>query len=125
MDIRISASTDNLFNGGDVCVHLAANTGVPASVADPHGVLQTFKVPECIRGMQTSKRSPINFHLFKCSFGAANSSTAKTWRLVLSHRMERLAGREGCAQHNSCFGVETVVYVSEMYMDRVPQTKHQ
>ena len=44
-DLRKCESVNNLLIGGDVCVHLAANTGVPAQSLTPAAtVLQMFRV---------------------------------------------------------------------------------
>lgn len=111
-DIRDALVTSNAVAGADVVVHLAANTGVAPSVADPHkdcetNVIGTLNMLEACRAEGTQR------FIFASSGAPVGIQTPPLHEEMAPHPASpygasKLAGEGYCSAYYHCFGVETV-----------------
>lgn len=111
-DIRSEKDALEACLGMDVIVHLAANTGVPKSVADPvldfqANALGTFQMLEAARTVKTKK------FIFASSGAPAGNATPPVNekmppKPISPYGASKLAGEGYCSAYNHCFGLDTV-----------------
>ena len=111
-DVRDSAAASAAVSGADVVVHLAANTGVPSSVADPRAdcernVLGTLTMLEAARG---SGVSAFVFASSGAPAGAAEPPVTEEIvpRPISPYGASKLAGEAYCSAYAAAFDVNAV-----------------
>ena len=111
-DIRDESVLAAGLKGMDIVVHLAANTGVPKSVADPSmdfsaNALGTFLL------LEQARRARIKRFIFASSGAPTGNATPPITedavaRPVSPYGASKLAGEGYCSAYFHCFGLETV-----------------
>ena len=111
-DIRDESVLAAALKGMDIVVHLAANTGVPKSVADPAmdfsaNALGTFLL------LEQARRALIKRFIFASSGAPTGNATPPITedavaRPVSPYGASKLAGEGYCSAYFHCFGLETV-----------------
>lgn len=111
-DIRDEQAAQNACRNVDVIVHLAANTGVPRSVADPAldfqcNALGTFQM------LEAARREGTHRFIFASSGAPAGNATPPVTettapRPISPYGASKLAGEGYCSAYAHCFGVDAV-----------------
>lgn len=111
-DIRDERAAQNACRNVDIIVHLAANTGVPKSVADPAldfqcNALGTFQM------LEGARREGARRFIFASSGAPAGNATPPVTettvpRPISPYGASKLAGEGYCSAYAHCFGVDAV-----------------
>lgn len=111
-DIRDKNAVAEACRGMDIIVHLAANTGVPKSVANPgldfeSNVIGTFHM------LEAARQERIKSFIFASSGAPAGNAkppvTEKSLPEPISpYGASKLAGEGYCSAYHHCFGLNTV-----------------
>ena len=111
-DVRDEKATQDACRNVDIIVHLAANTGVPKSVADP---AMDFQVNAwgTFRMLEAARQAGARRFIFASSGAPAGNATppvteATVPRPISPYGAGKLAGEGYCSAYAHCFGVETV-----------------
>lgn len=101
------------LTGADVVVHLAANTGVPQSVADP-GSDCRINVIGVLNVLEGCREAGIGRFVFASSGAPLGDQTPPIHeemapRPASPYGASKLAGEGYCSAYHHCFGIETVV----------------
>lgn len=112
-DIRDASLVEHVVKGMDVIVHLAANTGVPASVDNPRydmecNVVGTFNM------LEGARRHGVKRFVFASSGAPAGEVEPPIHEELPPHPVSpygasKLAGEGYCSSYFRTFGVDTVV----------------
>lgn len=112
-DIRDENAAQAACRDVDIIVHLAANTGVPTSVADPvmdfqANALGVFQMLEAARHAEARR---FIFASSGAPTGNATPPVTETTvpRPISPYGASKLAGEGYCSAYAHCFGVDTVV----------------
>jgi UDP-glucose 4-epimerase len=112
-DIRDAALAERVAGGTDVIVHLAANTGVAPSVADPRN--------DCLKNvigtlnyLEAAKCHGVKRFVFASSGASIGDCEPPLHEELPAHPLSpygasKLAGEAYCSVYNRCFGIETVM----------------
>lgn len=111
-DVRDEKATQDACRHADIIVHLAANTGVPKSVADP---VLDFQVNAwgTFRMLEAARRAGARRFIFASSGAPAGNATPPVTEMTVPRPISpygasKLAGEGYCSAYAHCFGVETV-----------------
>lgn len=101
-----------VVEGADVVVHLAANTAVPASVADPRGDCMA-NVVGTLNYLEAVRHAGVGRFIFASSGGVLGETTPPMHEELPAHPVSpygvsKLAGEGYCSAYYRTFGVETV-----------------
>ena len=112
-DIRDGACLADAAEGADVCVHLAANTGVAPSVADPH-LDCAVNVTGVLNALEASRHRRVGRFVFASSGAPLGVQMPPLHEEMAPHPASpygasKLAGEGYCSAYHHCFGVESVV----------------
>lgn len=112
-DILDEAAVAQSLTGAHVVVHLAANTGVPQSVADP---LQDFRSNALgvFRMLEGCRKAGVKRFVFASSGAPLGAQTPPLHEEMAPHPASpygasKLAGEGYCSAYYHCFGLETVI----------------
>jgi UDP-glucose 4-epimerase len=102
-----------VFSGADVVVHLAANTGVPQSVADPVKDCNT-NVIGTLNVLEGARQKGVGRFIFASSGAPLGVQNPPLHEEMAAHPASpygasKLAGEGYCSAYFHCFGLETVV----------------
>jgi UDP-glucose 4-epimerase len=111
-DIRDAALARNVAAGADVVVHLAANTGVGPSVADPR-LDCTVNVIGTLNYLEACRHSGIKRFVFASSGAPIGDCEPPLHEELPAHPVSpygasKLAGEAYCSAYKRSFGIETV-----------------
>jgi UDP-glucose 4-epimerase len=111
-DIRQSEVVQRSAHGRDIVVHLAANTGVAPSVADPHHDC-LVNVVGTLNCLETARHAAVRRFVFASSsapLGAVEPPVheGKAPRPASPYGASKLAGEGYCSAYWRSFGLETV-----------------
>jgi UDP-glucose 4-epimerase len=111
-DIRDAAAARRIAAGADVIVHLAANTGVGPSVADPTGDC-TRNVIGTLNYLEAARHNGVKRFVFASSGAPIGECTPPIHEELPAHPVSpygasKLAGEAYCSAYARSFGVETV-----------------
>ena len=111
-DILDPATDKRAVIGADVVVHLAANTGVPQSVAEPMADCRTNVVGllNLLEGLRGSNATRFVFASSGAPFGVQTPPLHEEMapHPVSPYGASKLAGEGYCSAYFHCFGIETV-----------------
>lgn len=111
-DIRDADMADSACSGADVVVHLAANTGVAPSVADPRADCET-NVMGTLNMLEGCRSAGVGRFVFASSGAPLGVQTPPLHEDMAPHPASpygasKLSGEGYCSAYYHCFGVETV-----------------
>lgn len=111
-DILDPAAVAEAMTGADVVIHLAANTGVPQSVADPMSDCRT-NVIGVLNMLEGCRATGIERFVFASSGAPLGLQTPPLHEEMAPHPVSpygasKLAGEGYCSAYYHCYGVETV-----------------
>jgi len=111
-DILDPAAVAEAMTGADVVIHLAANTGVPQSVADPMSDCRT-NVIGVLNMLEGCRAAGIERFVFASSGAPLGLQTPPLHEEMAPHPVSpygasKLAGEGYCSAYYHCYGVETV-----------------
>ena len=111
-DVRQAAAVEAAFVGADVVVHLAANTGVGPSVADPRFDCET-NVIGTLNCLEAARKAGVGRFVFASSgapAGACEPPITETIapRPASPYGASKLAGEAYCCAYANAFGLPTV-----------------
>jgi len=111
-DILDSQTAISAGKGVDVVVHLAANTGVPQSVADPVSDCKP-NVMGTLNYLESSRVNGIRKFIFASSGAPVGNATPPIHEDIVPHPVSpygasKLAGEAYCSAYYHCFGIESV-----------------
>lgn len=111
-DIRDVAAVERAVAGADIVIHLAANTGVPQSVADPmaDAAVNVIGILTVLEGCRAAKTGRF---VFASSGAPLGVQTPPLHEEMAPHPASpygasKLAGEGYCSAYFHCYGVETV-----------------
>jgi len=112
-DIRDAETASLACAGAGIVVHLAANTGVAPSVADPRGDCET-NVGGTLNMLEGCRAAGAGRLVFASSGAPLGVQTPPLHEemapgLASPYGASKLAGEGYCSAYHHCFGVETVV----------------
>lgn len=112
-DILDAPLADQVLTGADVVVHLAANTGVAPSVADPMGDCRT-NVIGTLNMLEGCRKASVDRFVFASSGAPLGVQTPPLHEEMAPHPASpygasKLAGEGYCSAYYHCFGLQTVV----------------
>ena len=112
-DIRDAAATRKAASGADILVHLAANTGVQPSIADPHLDCEV-NVIGTLNALEAARHAGVKRFIFASSGALAAGNPPPIHeevapRPVAPYGASKLAGEGYCSAYFRTFKLETVV----------------
>ena len=111
-DILDAAAIARMARGADVVVHLAANTGVPQSVADPMADCRT-NVLGVLNVLEACRAAKVPRFVFASSGAPLGVQTPPLHEEMAPHPASpygasKLAGEGYCSAYFHCYGLDTV-----------------
>lgn len=112
-DIRDADCVNAAMAGADVIIHLAANTGVAPSVADPHADCEA-NVIGTLNMLEACRKSSAKRFVFASSGAPLGVQVPPLHEEMAPHPASpygasKLAGEGYCSAYYHCFGIETVI----------------
>ncbi len=111
-DILDSKAVEWALSGADVVVHLAANTGVPQSVADPVSDCHT-NVLGILNMLEGCRKAEVGRFVFASSGAPLGEQIPPLHEEMAPHPASpygasKLAGEGYCSAYHHCFGIDAV-----------------
>jgi UDP-glucose 4-epimerase len=111
-DVRDPAAASGAVEGADVVVHLAANTGVPSSVADPRADCER-NVLGTLTMLEAARAETVGAFVFASSGAPAGAAEPPVTeevvpRPISPYGASKLAGEAYCSAYSAAYGVNAV-----------------